>query len=191
MKVYAVNGSARREGNTKRLLSMVCAELETEGIETEIASLAGKQVGGCIGCGKCGEKKNRRCVFDNDPANLHIGKMDQADGILLGSPVYFSDMSANMKGLVERAGMVSRQNGYMFERKPGAPVVAVRRAGANHTIASINYFFLISSMIVVGSSYWNMAIGREAGEVEKDEEGVGIMRDLGKNMAWLLKKING
>jgi multimeric flavodoxin WrbA len=190
MKVIAFNGSARKDGNTSILLNMVFDELKAEGIGTEIYTLAGKPIQGCIACYKCFEKKNKRCAVEKDIINECIQKMLEADGILLGSPTYFADVSAGMKALIERCGMVSRANGDMFKRKVGAGVVAVRRAGAMHVFNSLNSFFLISQMIIPGSSYWNLAIGRQPGEVNSDLEGVQTMRNLGKNMAWLLKKIN-
>jgi multimeric flavodoxin WrbA len=190
MKVIAFNGSARKEGNTSILLNMVFDELKVEGIETEIYTLAGKPIQGCVACYKCFENKNKRCAVEKDIINECIQKMLEADGILLGSPTYFADVSAGMKALIERCGMVSRANGDMFKRKVGAGVVAVRRAGAMHVFHSLNSFFLISQMIIPGSSYWNLAIGRQPGEVNSDLEGVQTMRNLGKNMAWLLKKIN-
>jgi multimeric flavodoxin WrbA len=190
MKVIAFNGSARKEGNTSILLNMVFDELKAEGIGTEIYTLAGKPIQGCIACYKCFEKKDKRCAVEKDIINECIQKMLEADGILLGSPTYFADVSAGMKALIERCGMVSRANGDMFKRKVGAGVVAVRRAGAMHVFNSLNSFFLISQMIIPGSSYWNLAIGRQPGEVNSDLEGVQTMRNLGKNMAWLLKKIN-
>ncbi len=189
MKVIAFNGSARKEGNTSILLNLVLDELKAEGIETEIYSLAGKPIQGCIACMKCFEKKNRRCNVDKDILNECIEKMDGADGILLGSPTYFADVSAGMKALIERAGMVGRANADMYNRKVGAAVVAVRRAGGIHVFNSLNYFFTISGMIIPGSSYWNLGIGRQPGEVNNDSEGVQTMKNLGKNMAWLLKKI--
>jgi multimeric flavodoxin WrbA len=189
MKVIAFNGSARKEGNTAILLNLVLDELKAEGIETESYSLAGKQVQGCIACYKCFEKKNRRCNVEKDIINECIQKMDEADGILLGSPTYFADVSASMKALIERCGMVGRANADMYSRKVGAAVVAVRRAGGIHVFNSLNYFFTISGMIIPGSSYWNLAIGRQPGEVNNDAEGVQTMKNLGKNMAWLLKKI--
>ena len=190
MKVIAFNGSARKEGNTALLLNTVLKELEAEGIGTEIYHLAGKPIQGCIACMKCFENKNKRCAVEKDIMNECIGKMAEADGILLGSPTYFADVSAGMKALIERGGMVSRANGDMHQRKVGAAVVVARRAGAFHVFNSLNAFFLIGQMIVPGSSYWNMAIGREPGEVMKDTEGIQTMKDLGQNMAWLLKKIN-
>ncbi len=190
MKVVAFNGSARKEGNTAHLLNAVLAELRAEGIETEVYSLAGKPIQGCIACYKCFEHKNRRCAVEKDIVNECIEKMLSAAGILLGSPTYFADVSAGMKALIERSGMVARANGNMFKRKAGAAVVAVRRAGAYHVFSSLNSFFLIGEMIVPGSSYWNIGRGREPGEVAGDEEGMKTMQALGRNMAWLLKRIN-
>jgi multimeric flavodoxin WrbA len=191
MKVIAFNGSARKEGNTAFLLNLVLDELKAEGIETEIYHLAGKPIQGCTACYKCFKNKNKRCAVDKDMINECIAKMTAADGILLGSPTYFADVSAGMKALIERCGMVSRANGDLFKRKVGAGVVAVRRAGSYHVFSSLNSFFLIGQMIVPGSSYWNIGRGREPGEVKNDEEGVKTMKQLGQNMAWLLKKIKG
>ncbi|HEX9021090.1 MAG TPA: flavodoxin family protein [Nitrospirota bacterium] len=170
---------------------MALGELKAEGIETELYSLAGKPIQGCMACFKCFEKKNRRCSVDKDIVNECIQKMIEADGILLGSPTYFADVSASMKALIERSGMVGRANNEMYQRKAGAAVVAVRRAGAIHAFNSLNYFFTINGMIIPGSSYWNIGIGRQPGEVNNDSEGVQTMKNLGKNMAWLLKKIRG
>ena len=190
MKVVAFNGSARAEGNTAILLNLVLDEIRNEGIETELVSLAGKTIPGCRACYKCFEKTDGHCVVNGDIVNECIDKMRTADGILLGSPTYFSDITAGMKALIERAGMTSRANQDLLKRKVGAGVVAVRRAGAMHAFSSLNFFFLIGQMIVVGSNYWNIGIGREAGEVEKDIEGVQTMKVLGQNMAWLLKKLH-
>lgn len=189
MKVIAFNGSARKDGNTAILIRKVFSELEAEGIETELVQLAGKTIKGCIACSKCFKNKDGKCAVDNDVANECIEKMMEADGIILGSPTYFSDVSTEMKALIDRAGFVARANSDMLKRKVGASVVAVRRAGAIHTFDSMNHFFLIGQMIVVGSSYWNMAIGLSKGDVERDKEGMDTMKTLGKNMAWLLKKI--
>jgi len=189
MKVVAINGSVRKGGNTAQLLDIALDELRREDIETELVELAGKQVSGCIACYKCFEDKNQRCAVNDDIVNEVLAKMVDADAILLGSPTYFADVSANMKAIIERCGMVGRANGNMFKRKLGAGVVADRRAGAYQVFNSLNSFFLIGEMIVVGSSYWNIGMGREKGEVQDDTEGVQTMRDLGKNMAWLLKKI--
>jgi multimeric flavodoxin WrbA len=189
MKIVAFNGSARKNGNTAHLLNLVLQEAAAEGIETELVELGGKPLRGCIACYKCFERKDGRCAVEDDAVNDYVAKMVAADGILLGSPTYFADVSAGMKALIERCGMVTRANGDLLKRKAGAGVVAVRRAGASHVFSSLNNFFLIGQMIVVGSSYWNIGIGREPGEVAGDEEGVRTMRDLGRNMAWVLKKL--
>ncbi len=189
MKVVAFNGSARRGGNTAILLRHVLAELEQEGIETELVEMAGAEIHGCLACRKCSTRKDRRCSQTADAGNEYIAKMDAADGILLGSPTYVTDVSPEIKALIDRACLVNRANGGMFRRKVGAAVVAVRRAGATHAFDTLNHFFLITEMIVPGSSYWNIAIGREPGEVEKDAEGIETMETLGRNMAWLMKKV--
>ena len=190
MKVVAFNGSARKDGNTAILIQRVLQVLEAKGIETELIQLVGEQIRGCNACRTCYSTKNKRCAIEDDNVNAYIQKMIEADGIILGSPVYFSMMTPEMKALIDRAGYVVRANPDMFKRKVGAAVVAVRRAGGISTFDAINHFFLISQMIVPGSSYWNIGVGRKKGDVEGDEEGMKIMEDLGKNMAWLLKKTN-
>ena len=190
MKVIAFNGSARKDGNTAILIRRVFAELEAEGIETELVQLAGQSIRGCTACGQCQKDKNKRCVIEDDVVNDCIEKMLAADGIILGSPTYFADLTSEMKALIDRAGYVARANDDMLKRKVGAAVVAVRRAGSVHTFDSINHFFLIGQMIVPGSIYWNMGIGRAKGEVEQDEEGLKTMQTLGQNIAWLLKRIH-
>ena len=188
MKVIAFNGSPHKDGNTATLLATVLRELESQGIETELVHLKGP-LSGCKACFKCREKKNGRCVQDKDMINQCIEKMAAADGIIIGSPTYFADLTPETKALIDRAGFVAMANGYMFKRKVGAAVVAVRRAGAIHVFDSINHLFLISQMIIAGSSYWNIGMGRGEKEVEQDEEGLATMRTLGQNMGWLLKKI--
>ncbi|MEE9118262.1 MAG: flavodoxin family protein [Calditrichia bacterium] len=191
MKVVAFNGSARKNGNTAILTKIVLGELEKDGIETELVQLAGKKIRGCIACMKCWENKDQRCSVTDDVLNSCIEKMIEADGIILGSPTYFANVSTELKALIDRAGMTSIANDRMFKRKVGAAVVAVRRAGAIHVFNSINHFFFIGQMIVPGSIYWNMGFGLDKGEVEKDEEGLDTMKVLGENMVWLLKKIQG
>lgn len=192
MKVVAFNGSGRKDGNTYLLLKYALGELETEGIHTELIQMAEKDpIQGCIGCYRCMEQKNMKCAIESDPFNGYFEKISQADGILLGSPVYFSDVTAGMKALIERCGLVSRANGNLLKRKVGAGVIAVRRAGSNHALASINYLFLIAEMIIPGSSYWNVGIGRKPGDVLGDSEGLETMKTLGRNMAWVLKKVSG
>jgi multimeric flavodoxin WrbA len=190
MKVVAFNGSPRKDGNTAILINYVLKELKKEGIKTEFIQLAGKKIRGCIACYRCFEKKNKHCAIKNDMMNNYIDKMIEADGIILGSPTYFTDVTAEMKALIDRAGLVARANDDMLKRKVGAAVIAVRRSGATHAFDSINHFFLIGQMIVPGSIYWNMGIGLEKGEVKKDEEGIKTMKILGQNIAWLLKKIH-
>ena len=189
MKVVAFNGSARKDGNTAILIRRVLDELEREGIETELVQLAGHDIHGCTGCRKCASMKDQRCSRNDDLVNACIEKMLAADGILLGSPTYFSDVTTEMKALIDRCGFVAKQNRDMFRRKVGAAVVAVRRAGSTHAFDTMNHFFTINQMIVPGSSYWNVGIGLEKGDVEKDEEGLRTMKVLGENMAWLLKKL--
>jgi len=189
MKVVAVNGSARAGGNTATLLQTALEPLRAAGHETELIELAGKDIRGCTACGSCFKAKDRKCHGRRDFGNEVIDALDKADGILLGSPVYFSDVTAEMKALIDRAGYVARGNGNMFARKPGAAVVAVRRAGAIHAFDTINHFFLIGEMLIVGSSYWNVGLGRNKGEVAGDEEGMATMKRLGENMAWTLSKL--
>jgi len=191
MKVIAINGSPNKKGNTAILIGHVLDELKNEGIETEFIQLGGTAVMGCKACMSCFKTKNRSCIQNKDLINQCIQKMADADGIILGSPVYFANMTTELKGLIDRAGMVSLANGNLLKRKAGAAVVAVRRAGAVHVFNSINHLFTISQMIIPGSTYWNMGFGMGPGEVENDAEGLKTMSNLGKNMAWLLKAING
>jgi multimeric flavodoxin WrbA len=189
MKVVAVSGSARKGGNTAQLVETVFGPLRDAGLECELIELAGKDVRGCAACGRCIREKDGQCHGRSDFGNEVIDALAEADGILLASPVYFGDVSAEMKAIIDRAGYVSRANGNTFARKPGAAVVAVRRAGAMHAFDTINHFFLIGEMLVVGSSYWNIGIGREKGEVVADEEGQRTMRRLGENLAWVLQSL--
>jgi multimeric flavodoxin WrbA len=190
MKVIGFNGSARKDGNTAILIRKVFDELEAEGIETKLVNLGAKSVNGCLACLKCFENKDGHCVQVKDPLNDWVDEMATADGIILGSPVYFANISGQIKCFMDRAWMVARANGSLFKRKVGAAVVAARRAGAVTTFHALNSYFTISEMIVVGSAYWNLAYGREKGESLKDDEGLQTMAALGKNMAWLIKTIN-
>lgn len=191
MKVVAFNGSPRKDGNTAYLISRVLSELEDAGIETEFVQLGGKKIQGCLACSKCFENRDLRCSNDTDFINVGIAKMIDADGIILGSPTYFTNVSTEMKALIDRAGLVSKANGDLLRRKAGAAVVAVRRAGSLPAFDAINHFFLITQMVVPGSNYWNMGIGLDKGDVAKDEEGLQTMKVLGRNMAWLLRKLCG
>jgi len=188
IKVIGFNGSARKDGNTAILIRQVFTELENEGIRTELVDLSGKKLHGCLACYKCRDNQDRRCAVKDD-VNFCIDKMEEAQGVILGSPTYFTDVSVEMKALIDRAGMVAKVNGDMFRLKVGAGVVAVRRAGSTHVFDTLNHLFFISQMVVPGSSYWNMGIGREKGDVLNDEEGLLTMKNLGRNMAYVLQKL--
>jgi multimeric flavodoxin WrbA len=189
MKVVAFNGSPRRNGNTARLIEAVLQELEHEGIATTTVQVGGRDLHGCRACYKCRETRDQRCAQSDDILNDCIQAMIGADGIVLGSPTYFADLTPELKALIDRSGFVAKMNGDMLKRKVGAAVVSVRRAGAIHAFDSINHYFTISQMIIPGSSYWNIGIGNEPGAVEKDEEGLRHLRTLGQNMAWLLRRL--
>ena len=191
MKVVAFNGSPRKNGNTAMLINNVFDQLQKEGIETEFLQLGGKDIKGCLGCMKCFEAQDKTCAARKDDIlNEYLHKMIEADGIIIGSPTYFSNVSSEVKALIDRAGLVSIANGYLLKRKVGAAVIAVRRAGATDAFDAINKFFFINQVIVPGSTYWNMGFGLNKEEVTSDDEGMNTMKVLGENMAWLLKKVN-
>ena len=190
MKVVAFNGSARKDGNTAIFIKQTLEELQKQEIETEMIQLSGRGIRGCTACYKCFDNKDKKCAVTEDAMNEYIARMLDADGIILASPTYFADVSAELKALIDRAGLVARANDNMFRRKVGAAIVAVRRAGAIHAFDTINHFFLIGEMIIPGSSYWNVGFGLKKGDAENDQEGLQTMQQLGRNMAWLLKKIN-
>ena len=191
LKVVAFNGSPRINGYTAQSLKLVLAELEKEGIETEFVQLGGRKVFGCLACGKCFETKNNRCIRQDDDMNFFMQKMIEADGILIGSPTYFSNVSTEVKALIDRCGFLNKANdGNPLRGKAGAAVVAVRRAGSTFTYSAINFFFGIAEMIIPTSSYWNMTLALDPGDVQKDEEGIQTFQTLGKNMAKLLKQVN-
>lgn len=189
MKVLAINSSARKEGNTAILINTVFEELSKEGIETEMLRLSDKSIEPCKACWACDGRKN--CIHKNDPFQEIFNKMMQADGIILGSPVYAANISANMQAFLERASVVADMNRSenLFQYKAGAAVTAARRGGALNALDAMNHFFMLQNMFVVGSSYWPMAYGRLPGDVEKDEEGLNTMKALGRNMAYLLKAL--
>jgi len=189
VKSIAINGSPRPGGNTEIMLKKVLEPLEANGWSTEYLRIGGKPVRGCMACMKCVEKRNGRCIIENDHINDYLEKMYAADAIILGSPTYFADVTSEMKALIDRAGFVALANGGAFSGKIGAAVVAVRRGGATHVFDTINHLFFISSMIVPGSLYWNLGMGREKGEVLGDEEGMRNMSHLGQTIAWLGKAI--
>lgn len=190
MKVVAFNGSPHRKGNTVILIDEMFKVFEAEGIETEMIQLGNKTVHGCTACGQCKEQRDGRCHIKNDHLNHCIEKMVEADGIIIGSPVYFADVTTEIKALIDVAGYVTRANNFQLKKKVGVGVIAARRGGALPTLATINHFFLINQMIVPGSSYWNFAIGRNPGDVLKDDEGMQTIKTLAENMAWTLKKLH-
>ena len=190
MKVVAFNGSPHKKGNTSVLINVVLDELKNEGIATELVQIGGTPIHGCRACFKCTRNLDQRCAQNDDALNKYLEMMLEADGFILGSPTYHGDITPELKALIDRAGLVSKVNGTLFKRKVGAAVVAVRRAGSVHAIGSIHHMMLMNEMIIPGSSYWNMAIGFDNGDAEKDEEGIGTMKTLGQNMAWLLKKLH-
>jgi multimeric flavodoxin WrbA len=185
IKVLAINGSPRKDGNTSILIRHILKELENEGIDTETIQLGGKKIHGCTSCMKCFENRDRKCVIDDDLVNTCIEKMSKADGIIFGSPVYFLDMTSEMKALIDRAGFVSYANGHIFSGKVGNAAVAVRRAGASRTADSMLHFFLANDMIIPGLPC--IGIGRDIGDVTKDEEGIAHAGKVGKTMARLVK----
>lgn len=191
MKVLAINSSARKNGNTAELINAVFGELNKEGIETELIQLSGKVIEPCKACWACGGKGN--CVHKKDLFQEIFGKMTQADGILLGSPVYTANISANMQAFLERASVVTDMNrsDNLLQHKVGAAVTAARRGGALNTLDAMNHFFMLQGMYIVGSSYWPMAYGQMPGDVTNDEEGLVTMKHLGQNMAYLLKCLKG
>jgi multimeric flavodoxin WrbA len=188
MKVIGFNGSPRKDGNTAILFNHVFCKLEKESIETELVQLSAKEIHGCIACYKCLENKDQQCAVKSDAANEYIGMMTKAQGIILGSPVYFIDVTPEMKALIDRSGFVSRANGGMYRNKVGAVVAAFRRSGAMHAIDTMNHFLLSQEIFIVGRA---IGVGRDKGEVEKDEEGMQLAKTLGQRMAWLLKKLYG
>ena len=191
MNVVAFNGSARKDGNTAILVRRALSVLEDQGVSTRLIQLAGQRVHGCTACMKCAEVADGSCPGIRDfiseeciPAAL------AADGIIIASPVYFGDVTSETKALIDRLGYAARKGENRLARKVGAGVAAVRRAGALHALDTINHLFLATEMVVVGSSYWNLGLGREVGDVESDEEGLRTMETLGRNMAWALGKLN-
>lgn len=191
MKVVAVSGSARAGGNTALLLQAALEPLRAAGHDCELIEVAGKRLEGCTACMACKRERDRRCHGRDDIGNIIIEKLDEADAIILGSPVYFADITSEMKALIDRAGYVARANGNMFARKPGSAVVAVRRAGAIHALDTMNHLFLIGEMVLVGSSYWNVGLGGDRGQVAEDKEGMKTMRRLGENLAWVMERLAG
>jgi multimeric flavodoxin WrbA len=189
MKALAFNGSPNKEGNTYHALRIVADELEKEGIETRIIQVGDKVIRGCTACYACIHSKNEQCVLPGDEVNEWIQEMKNADGIILGSPVHYAAMAGTMKSFLDRAFFVAGVNGSMLRHKVGAAVVAVRRSGGLPAFDQLNNYLCYSEMLIPTSNYWNVIHGMVPGEALKDEEGVQIMRVLGKNMAWLMKLV--
>ncbi len=190
MKVVAFNGSARPDGNCTLLLERIFSQLKQHQIKTELVLLCQKKIKPCTACYKCKEHKDRQCAIKEDDLNDCITKMVDAQGIILASPTYIGDVSSVTKALIERAGFVARSNGNMFRRKVGAALATASWGGAIHAFETLNLFFLVGEMIVVGSSNWNLAFGREKGQVLQDRKALETVQTLGHNMAWLLKKVH-
>ncbi len=190
MYALALNGSPRKDGNTSHLLAEVLAPLRQSGWDTETVQVGGEDIRGCIACYKCFENKDQRCAVDTDAFNQVMERMLRADALILGSPTYFTDVSAELKAVLDRSGLVSQANGVPFRGKIGAAVVAVRRGGATHAFDTINHMFLMSQMIVPGSTYWNMGIGFDKGDVRGDAEGMTNLRHLGAVIDWLGRAVS-
>jgi multimeric flavodoxin WrbA len=189
MKVVAFNGSPRIGGNTEILLKEVLKVAQENGFDTELIQIGGKHIFGCKACGACRTLHDNKCVFAEDIFNECFDKMLESDAIILGSPTYFAGMTPEMKALIDRAGYVGRGNGGLLRHKVGAAVISQRRGGATSVLESMQYMFLMSEMIIPGSTYWNFGFGAAKGDVLKDEEALANMKNLGENIVWLLKKI--
>lgn len=188
MKVVGITGSPRKGGNTEIMTAYSLKAIAEEGLETELVSLAGLDIKPCSACMAC--SRGEQCSIDDDLFPVYL-KMKAADGIILASPVYYGSATALIKGLMERTGYISRFNGEPFKGKVGGSLVVARRAGQNFTLAQLTFWFQILGMTVPGSSYWNMAFGRSSGEVSGDEEGMKTTWNFGKNVAMVMKKLNG
>ena len=188
MKVIGVSGSARTEGNTEIAVNIALEQLAKEGIETELIVLAGKRIEPCTACMGCA--KEPRCVIEDDFGPIYE-KIRDAEGLIVGSPVYFGSATPQTMALLDRVGYVARNNGNLLRHKVGGPIAIARRAGQNFTYAQMMFFYTINEMILVGSSYWNIAFGRGKGEIRDDEEGVETLETFGTNMAWVMKKLYG
>lgn len=185
MKVLLVNGSARVHGNTATALEQIAQTLESEGVDTQIIQLGAGACRDCIACNRCSDLGGR-CVFDDDPVNEFIDLATQADGFIFGTPVYYAHPSGRILSLLDRAFYAG---GAAFAHKPGASIAVARRAGTCASVDVLNKYFTINQMPVVSSTYWNVAFGGAPEEDLRDAEGMATMRNLGRNMAWMLKCI--
>jgi len=187
MKVTAFNCSPRKNGNSSILIKTLFSVLSACGIETETVQVGGTPIRGCTACLLCKKNQDRKCAIGTDILNSCVEKMIESDGIILASPTYFSDITAEAKALIDRAGYVGKANNALYRRKVGAALITQRRAGGVHAFDSINHFFLASEMIIAGSFYWNLGVGKDIGEVNEDKEGLESIKVIGENIAWVLK----
>lgn len=185
MKVLLLNGSPHVNGSTHRALVEIESTLHAEGIETEIMHVGTNPIRGCMACGMCRKNKLGKCIFGEDSVNVFIKKMEECDGLIVGTPVHFAAASGAVTSFLDRAFYSSGG----FANKPAASIAVLRRAGSTTALDQINKYFLISNMPVMGSAYWNMVYGNSGAELEEDLEGMMIMRTLARNMAWMLKSI--
>ncbi|MCD6264250.1 flavodoxin family protein [Candidatus Bathyarchaeota archaeon] len=188
VRVLGIVGSPRVGGNTERLVAEALRAAEEEGAETKLLRLAGREIRACDACLSC--RRTGECRIEDDFGPV-FDEMLRSDGIILATPVYFGSATPQIKALIDRAGFLSSARGRVFEDKVGGALVVARRAGQNFTFAQLLFFFLHQGMIVPGSTYWNIAFGREKGEVEGDEEGLRTVRNFGRKMVWLIRRIKG
>lgn len=184
MKVILINGSPHPKGCTYTALTEVAGQLNENGVDTELIHIGSKPVRGCIGCGKCSQNDSR-CIFSDDIINATLDKIEHADGLVVGSPVYYASPNGSLLSFLDRLFYA----GNCFSYKPGAAIVSARRGGTTAALDVLNKYFTISHMPVVSSQYWNMVHGNSPEEVKQDLEGMQTMRVLGRNMAWLIKSI--
>ncbi len=187
MKVVAINGSPRKDGNTFHALKVMGEEFAKDGVDFEIIQIGSKSVYGCKACGACIKNKDEKCILKDDGVNEAIQKMKEADGIIISSPVYYAGVAGTVKSFLDRAFYVAGCNGGLFRQKVGASVVALRRTGGSMTFSSLNNYLLFAEMMIATSNYWNIVHGKDEGDMLNDEEGVQIMQILAKNMLWQLK----
>lgn len=190
MKVLAINGSARPNGNTAYAIGVIAEQLKNEGIETEVVTVGNKLVHQCIDCKRCFKEHDNKCVFEDDIVNELFLKLREADGVILGTPIHFAGVSGNIKTVLDRLFYMNIANGSPMRHKVGVAIGAVRRSGGIQAVDTLNKYFEIAEMVVPSSSYWNVIHGMTPGQAAQDDEGNQIMRVLGKNMAWTMKVID-
>jgi multimeric flavodoxin WrbA len=190
MKVLAINGSSHVKGNTAYAISLITDELKKSGIESEVLTIGKELVHGCTGCGRCYRERDEKCVFEDDIVNDVFKKLKDVDGLILGSPIHYAGMSGVISTFLDRLFYLNGANGNVLRHKVGVAIGAVRRSGGIPAVNQLNKYLEYSEMIIPTSNYWNVIHGHKPGEALKDEEGVQIMRILGKNMAWIMSVID-